>query len=146
MEGYNGRLDSIQAGVLRIKLKRLREWNEARRAHAKYYDKLLSKIPGITLTTEAPEAVSVYHLYVIQAEDRDGLQKFLSAKGISTGLHYPMPLHLQKAYAHMGLAGGSFPVAEKVAGRLLSLPMYPELTNEQIEYVVDAIREFVEKA
>ena len=145
MEGYNGRLDSIQAGVLRIKLKRLREWNDARRAHAKYYDELLSKIPGITLTTEAPEAVSVYHLYVIQVEDRDGLQKFLSEKGVATGLHYPMPLHLQKAYAHMGLAGGSFPVAEKVAGRLLSLPMYPELTNEQIEYVVDAIREYVEK-
>lgn len=144
MEGYNGRLDAIQAGVLRIKLKRLKDWNMARRNNARYYDELLSKIPGVGLTTEADYGHSVYHLYVIQVEGRDGLRKYLGERGIATALHYPMPLHLQKAYAHMGLTRGSFPVTEEIADRLLSLPMYAELTKEQIEYVVESIKEFIE--
>ena len=142
LEGYNGRLDAIQAAVLRIKLKRLKDWNQSRRKNAALYNELLQDVPGITLPVEAEFAESVYHLYVILADNRDGLQKFLSEKGISTGLHYPLPLHLQKAYAYLGYAMGDFPVAEHAAERLLSLPMYPELTEEQIEYVCTSIKEY----
>ncbi len=145
LEGYNGRLDAIQAGVLRIKLKRLEDWNKLRRQNAAYYNELLSEIPSVTLLTEAEFAESVYHLYVILVDDRDGLQKYLDSKGIATGLHYPLPLHLQKAYDHLGYKKGAFPVTEHIADRLLSLPMFPELTPEQIEYVVQSIKEFVLK-
>jgi len=146
MEGYNGRLDAIQAGVLRIKLKRLHNWNESRRKNAGYYNELLSEIDGVTITVEADFAKSVYHLYVILVDDRDGLQKYLTDKGIGTGLHYPVPLHLQKAYSHMGYKEGTFPVTENAAKRLLSLPMFPELTREQIEYVSHSIGEYVERS
>jgi dTDP-4-amino-4,6-dideoxygalactose transaminase len=145
LEGYNGRLDAIQAGVLRIKLKRLVDWNKSRRENAAYYNELLSEISSVTLLTEAEFAYSVYHLYVILVDERDGLQKYLGDKGIATGLHYPLPLHLQKAYAHLGYKKGDFSVTENIADRLLSLPMYPELTSEQIDYVVAAIKTFVEK-
>jgi dTDP-4-amino-4,6-dideoxygalactose transaminase len=143
IEGYNGRLDAIQAGVLRIKLKRLRQWNQARQTHAARYDELLGDIDGVDVVEVADFAESVYHLYVILVADRDGLQQFLGAKGIATGLHYPLPLHLQKAYAQLGYQAGAFPAAEKAAARLLSLPMFPELTREQIEYVTDSIKEFM---
>ena len=142
LEGYNGRLDAIQAGVLRIKLKRLGGWNKSRRENAAYYNELLSEISSITLLTEAEFADSVYHLYVILVDDRDGLQKYLDTKGIATGLHYPLPLHLQKAYDSLGHNKGDFPITENIADRLLSLPMFPELTREQIEYVVDSIKGF----
>ena len=142
MEGYNGRLDAIQAGVLRIKLKRLSDWNQARRENAAYYNELLSNISGITIPVEADFAGSVYHLYVILVDQRDDLQKFLSDRGIATGLHYPLPLHLQKAYTHLGYKQGAFPATEMVAEHLLSLPMYPELTQEQIKYVAQSIKEF----
>ena len=144
MEGYNGRLDAIQAGVLRIKLRRLSDWNKSRRKNAAYYNELLSKVDGVTLPLEADFASSVYHLYVILVDDREGLQQFLSDKGVGSGLHYPLPLHLQKAYAHLGYKEGSFPVTESVAKRLISLPMFPELTREQIEYVVQCIKEFMD--
>ena len=143
-EGYNGRLDAIQAGILRIKLRRLEQWNNARRENAKYYDELLSQIPGVKTPHEADYARSVYHLYVILVDERDRLQAFLSEKGIGTGLHYPVPLHLQKAYKHLGYGEGAFPVAEGAARRLLSLPMFPELSREQVEYVAESIREFME--
>ncbi|HIC86390.1 MAG TPA: DegT/DnrJ/EryC1/StrS family aminotransferase, partial [Desulfobacterales bacterium] len=143
-EGYNGRLDAIQAGILRIKLRRLEQWNNARRENAKYYDELLSQIPGVKTPHEADYARSVYHLYVILVDERDKLQAFLSEKGIGTGLHYPVPLHLQKAYKHLGYGEGAFPVAEGAARRLLSLPMFPELSREQVEYVAESIREFME--
>ena len=142
LEGYNGRLDAIQAAVLRIKLRRLQDWNQSRRRNAARYTERLQDVPGITLPMEADYAESVYHLYVILADDREGLQKFLSEKDIATGLHYPLPLHLQKAYAHLGYKNGDFPVAESAAERLLSLPMYPELTAEQIDYVCSSIREY----
>ena len=144
IEGYNGRLDAIQAGVLRIKLKRLRHWNQARQTHAALYDELLGQIPAVRFAEVADFAESAYHLYVIMVADRDGLQQFLGEKGIATGLHYPLPLHLQKAYEHLGYKRGAFPVAEKAAARLLSLPMYPELTRDQIEYVADSIKEFMD--
>ena len=143
MEGYNGRLDAIQAGVLRIKLKRLDAWNKARRQNAAYYSELLSDIPSVTVPVIADFAVSVFHLYVILVDDRTGLQQFLSERGIATGLHYPIPLHLQKAYERLGYRKGDLPVTENAAERLLSLPMYPELTREQIEYVVESIQEFM---
>jgi dTDP-4-amino-4,6-dideoxygalactose transaminase len=145
LEGYNGRLDAIQAGVLRIKLKRLEGWNEARRQNARYYDELLSEVPGVTTPGEANGTVPVYHLYVILVDGREGLQKYLGDKGIGTGLHYPVPLHAQKAYAHLGYRQGDFPVTESVASRLLSLPMFPELTKPQIEYVAASIKEFLGK-
>ncbi len=142
IEGYNGRLDAIQAGILRVKLKRLAGWNQSRWENAKYYDKLFAELPSVTLVKEAGFAKSVYHLYVILVDDRDGLQKFLDSKGVATGMHYPLPLHLQQAYAHLGHSKGDFPVTEDIASRLLSLPMFPELTKEQIEYVVQCIREY----
>ena len=145
MEGYNGRLDAIQAGVLRIKLKRLAEWNDLRRKNAQYYDALLCEVPEVTVVKQTKDTASVYHLYVILVDNRDDLQKYLGDKGIATGLHYPLPLHLQKAYAHLGYKKGDFPVTERIADRLLSLPMFPELTREQIEYVVDCIKEFLAK-
>ena len=143
LEGYNGRLDAIQAGVLRIKLKRIDEWNKARRHNASLYNELLGNIPGLTLTIEEKFAQSVYHLYVIILEDRDGLQKFLGDNGIATGLHYPVPLHLQKAYERLGYKKGDFPVAESLSERLLSLPIYPQLTRDQIEYVAEYINQFM---
>ena len=143
VEGYNGRLDAIQAGVIRIKLKRLNDWNQARRENAKYYNELLSMIDGVTIPYEPDFSQAVYHLYVILVDDRDGLQKFLADKGVATGLHYPLALHLQKAYAHLGHKEGDFPVTENVAKKLLSLPMFPELTRDQIEYVSKSIGEFM---
>ena len=145
IEGYNGRLDAIQAGILRIKLKRLDDWNQARKQNSAYYSENLSGIHGVTIPTEADNVTSVYHLYVILVNDRDGLQQFLKDKGIATGLHYPLPLHLQKAYNHLGYKKGDFPVTETVASRLLSLPMFPELKNQQIDYVVESIKEFMVK-
>mgnify|MGYP001812346852 CR=1 FL=1 len=145
IEGYNGRLDAIQAGILRIKLKRLGTWNQARKQNAAYYSENLSEIHGVTLPAETDFAASVYHLYVILVNDRDRLQQFLKDKGIATGLHYPLPLHLQKAYNHLGYKKGDFSVTESAAERLLSLPMYPELTRPQIDYVVKSIKEFMEK-
>jgi dTDP-4-amino-4,6-dideoxygalactose transaminase len=143
MEGYNGRLDAIQAGVLRIKLKRLEKWNESRRRNAAIYRGLLSGVQGITLPVEADYARHIYHLYVVLVDDRDALQKYLGEKGIGTGLHYPQPLHLQKAYSRLGHKEGDFQVTEAVASRLLSLPMFPDLTKEQIEYVAQCVKEFV---
>lgn len=142
LEGYNGRLDAIQAAVLRLKLRRLEVWNRARRENAARYTRLLSEIQGVDIVQEADFATSVYHLYVVMVEDRDGLQKFLADKGVATGLHYPVPLHLQKAYAHLGFRPGDFPNAERAASRILSLPMYAELTPEQIEYAAGCVKAF----
>jgi dTDP-4-amino-4,6-dideoxygalactose transaminase len=145
LEGYNGRLDAIQAGVLRIKLRKIDEWNKARRRNASLYNELLGDIPGVELTIEEEFAQSVYHLYVILTEDRDGLQKFLGDNGIATGLHYPVPLHLQRAYGRLGYKKRDFPVAENLSERLLSLPMYPQLTHEQIKYVAECIEQFMKQ-
>jgi dTDP-4-amino-4,6-dideoxygalactose transaminase len=121
----------------------LAKWNLSRRENAALYDEMLKGFDGIDFAEEAPFAKSVYHLYVIMVDDRDGLQKYLGEKGIATGLHYPLPLHLQKAYAHLGYKEGDFPVAERSARRLISLPMFPELTREQIEYVCSNVKAFL---
>ena len=148
MEGYNGRLDAMQAGFLQIKLKRLPEWNEKRQRNAALYTQLFSE--HLTLNTVvAPYVPSwakpVFHLYIARVQRREELQKYLNEKGIGTGLHYPIPLHLQKAYLKDGYKQGLFPVSEKVALEILSLPMFPELSQEQIEFVVNTIKEFYEK-
>jgi dTDP-4-amino-4,6-dideoxygalactose transaminase len=142
VEGYNSRLDEIQAAILRVKLKRLDERNKLRRKNASIYDELLKDVDGVITPFEAEYAKHVYHLYVIRTEKRDELQEYLKSEGIGTGLHYPIPLHLQKAYEYLGYKEGDFPVAEKCAKQILSLPMFPELTREQIEKVVSEIKTF----
>jgi dTDP-4-amino-4,6-dideoxygalactose transaminase len=142
VEGYNGRLHAIQAGFLRVKLRRLAGWNEGRRRAAAAYRKALAGIPQVALPVEADYSRHVYHLFVIQAERRDALQQHLTTRGIGTGLHYPLPLHRQKAYAHLPVAAGSLPVTERLADRIISLPMFPELTDAQIDRVATSIREF----
>ena len=143
LEGYNGRCDALQAAVLRVKLKQLPQWNEARRRHAKRYDELLGEVPSVTLPKSAEACLPVYHLYVIQIDKRDEIAAALNNKGIGTGLHYPVPLHLQKAYAYLGLQEGSFPEAEACASRVLSLPIYPELNEKQIVYIGECIKEIL---
>jgi dTDP-4-amino-4,6-dideoxygalactose transaminase len=144
MEGYNGRLDAIQAAFLRIKLKRLGKWNEQRRERAQVYGNLLSELgENVVLPAEEPWGKAIYHLYVIQVKDRDDLIAKLSAEHIGTGIHYPIPLHLQKAYGHLGYKEGDFPVSERLAKRIVSLPMYPTLTSAQQLRVCEEIREIL---
>ena len=144
-EGYTGRLDALQAAVLRLKLAFLEEGNRARRENARRYDERLADIPGLSVIPDGDQDVEpVYHLYVVFVDDREGLQEHLSRSGVGTGLHYPLPLHLQRAYAGMGHRRGDFPVSEHLADRLLSLPMYPELSPAEIESVVSCIRSFQE--
>ena len=143
MEGYNGRLDSIQAGWLSVKLRHLAKWNESRRELARRYHELLSgSSDSVVLPREVPWSKSVYHLYVVRVADREGFQAHLSEAGIGTGIHYPIPLHLQKAYDGMGYKAGDFPVTERVAAEIVSLPMFPQLTNSQQAEVVAAVKEF----
>lgn len=142
IEGYNGRMHAIQAAFLRIKLAHLEDWNAGRRRAAGLYREALADVPEIRLPVDPPGTTPVYHLFVIRAQRRDALQAHLTARGIGTGLHYPVPLHLQAAYRHFGLARGAFPVTEQAATELLSLPMFPELTADQVGTVADAIRAF----
>jgi dTDP-4-amino-4,6-dideoxygalactose transaminase len=141
-EGYNGRMHAIQAAFLRVKLPHLASWNEGRRRAAALYREALAGLPEARLPVEAPYATHVYHLFVIRAERREALQAHLTARQIGTGLHYPLPLHLQHAYRHLGLGCGAFPVTEAAADDVLSLPMFPGLTAAQVEVVADAIRAF----
>jgi dTDP-4-amino-4,6-dideoxygalactose transaminase len=141
LRGYNHRLDTVQAAVLRIKLRRLDERNAARRDHARLYQRLLEG-SGAVLPTVAPYAEPVWHLFTICVEHRDALRAFLGENGIMTGIHYPVPIHLQEAYRDLGYRKGDFPVTECCAEHTLSLPMYPELAPEMIEYVADIVNEF----
>ena len=140
--GHNHRLDTLQAAVLRVKLKRLDERNAARREHAQAYLQLLQDV-GAVLPTAAPWVEHVWHLFVIRVERRDALRRFLAECGISCGVHYPVPVHLQEAYRSLGYRRGDLPITERFAGEILSLPMYPELTTSMIEYVADAVRRFL---
>jgi dTDP-4-amino-4,6-dideoxygalactose transaminase len=143
VEGVNSRLDTLQAAILRVKLRHLEAWNERRRQIAALYGELLS-VPGIGLPVARPDTEPVWHLYVIQVADRELVQSRLSAAGIDSGVHYPVPLHLQPAYADLGMGAGSFPVTENAAARILSLPIYAELTDEQVRriasIVIDAVQ------
>jgi len=140
-EGYNGRLDAIQCGFLSAKLKRLPQWTESRQRNARRYNDLLKSVKNVVTPFEPEWSKAVYHLYIIRVKDRETVQKKLADLGISTGLHYPVPLHLQKAYATLGHKLGDFPVTEKAAGEILSLPMFPGLTEEQIGRVAQAVRD-----
>lgn len=142
-EGYNHRCDAIQAAALRVKLKRLPEWNESRRKVATLYRRYLQDVPEVVLPAVTPNRLPVWHLFVVLVDRRDDVRHRLQQRGIATGLHYPIPLHRQQAYAHRGYGEGSFPVAESLAQRLVSLPMYPELTEEQIAYVCTELKEAV---
>jgi len=147
MEGYNGRLDAIQAGILDVKLRHLAKWNDERRAHAAEYKKLFEAAGSPLNAPFEPEwSRAVFHLYVVRVEDRDGMMSALKDQGIGTGIHYPIPLHLQKAYQHLGYREGDFPVCEQLAKEIVSLPMFPQLKPEQQQRVVKAVAEFVEKS
>ncbi|MBV8284465.1 MAG: DegT/DnrJ/EryC1/StrS family aminotransferase [Candidatus Eremiobacteraeota bacterium] len=145
IKGDNCRLDAIQAAVLDVKLRYLDEWNERRRDHAALYDALLA-IAGFETPKNRNAEGHVYHLYVTQVRDRDRVRDELASRGIATGIHYPVPIHLQPAYADLGILPGRFPVTETAARRTLSLPMYPELEANQIRHVVDTLREVAEPA
>jgi dTDP-4-amino-4,6-dideoxygalactose transaminase len=139
--GFNGRLDEIQAVVLRAKLPHLMEFNRLRREHAKLYNKLLAE-SQVQTPVECPENQHIYHMYVVKSPRRDELQTYLKEKGVGTGIHYPVPIHLQNAMGFLGYKAGDFPVTEKVVGEILSLPMYAELSGEQIDYITQAIKAF----
>ena len=142
-EGYNGRLDAIQTGILRVKLKHLSDWNEKRRQKAYRYNEMFGQIDSLILPYEPSRTKGVYHLYIVRVQKREELQKYLSERGVATGLHYPIPLHLQKAYGGLGHIEGSFPVTEKVGKEILSLPMFPQITEDQQDEVVNRIKEFI---
>jgi dTDP-4-amino-4,6-dideoxygalactose transaminase len=146
MEGYNGRLDALQAGFLHAKLPHLAEWNARRRALAAEYNRLLASDGAIILPLEPCWSRAVYHLYVIRTKDRDEMMNHLKNAGIGTGLHYPVPLHLQKAYESLNYSQGDFPVAESAATEIISLPMFPQLTVEQQQRIVEQVRAFTSQA
>jgi dTDP-4-amino-4,6-dideoxygalactose transaminase len=147
VEGYNGRLDAIQAGILQVKLKRLPEWNARRReAAARFRELFLEAGVGQLVPYEPEWAKAVYHLYVIRVQERDSFMRRLAEAGIGTGIHYPVPLHLQKAYERLGYRSGAFPVAEKLASEIVSLPMFPQLTGEQQARVVACAMNFLSVA
>ncbi len=154
MYGHNYRMEGIQGAVLGVKLKHLEDWTNGRRKVAAKYKELLKDVEGIILPKEMEYAMHVYHLFVVQvkgkkqearSEVRDELQKFLSENGISTGLHYPIPLHLQPCFEHLGYKKGDFPVTEELAEQGLSLPMYAELSDDQIDYISEKIHEYFSK-
>jgi len=145
IEGINSRLDSIQAVVLHAKLKHIDDWNEARNSHALKYNALLDGLDGVTCPKLRPETFHIFHLYVIRARRRDDLAAFLKTKGVYTGIHYPTALPFMPAYRYLGHRPSDFPAAHECQGEILSLPMYPELTDDQISYVADSIKEFFGK-
>ena len=140
MEGFNYRLDPLQAAVLNAKLPHLQKWTELRRKHAIFYNKNLPD--KVTVPVETKGAKHVYYMYVIRTKKRDELMKHLKEKGISCGIHYPIPLHLQPAYKNLGFKQKDYPISEKLAKEILSIPIYPELNNEQKSYIVENIKRF----
>jgi dTDP-4-amino-4,6-dideoxygalactose transaminase len=139
--GWNGRMDGFQGAVLGVKLKYLEGWNNGRMENAARYRKFLEGVEGVTLPGEADYARHVYHLFPIRVKNRDAVMAALSAKGIGCGIHYPVPIHFQKAYEFLGHKPGDFPVSEKIASELISLPMFPELTEDQVAHVAGALKE-----
>jgi dTDP-4-amino-4,6-dideoxygalactose transaminase len=140
MEGHNHRLDGIQAAVLRVKLRHLQKWNDRRRQLAELYDRYFEDGAKITPIWQLSGAQSIYHLYVVQIDDREKTQQKLAEAGIDTGIHYPVPLHLQPAYRHLNIKRGSFPVTEKIAERVLSLPMHAEMSEAMVEHVAGTLK------
>ena len=142
LKAFNYRMEGMQGAILRVKLRHLDEWNQARRAHAARYDALLAS-SGVQLPEALGDARHVYHVYAIRAQERDGLQQSLTERGIQTAVHYPYPIHLLPAYADLGHHQGDFPQSEKLSRKLLSLPMYPELSEEAISEVASTVSEFM---
>jgi dTDP-4-amino-4,6-dideoxygalactose transaminase len=142
-KGFNARLDTLHAAILKVKLPHLDDWNQRRAQNAQRYRDKLSRVPDVELQSVLPDCTHVYHLFMIQVPRRDALRQFLQDHGVQTGIHYPTPIHLQAAYADHGWKKGDFPVTESLASRIVSLPMFPELTNEQIDYVCDHVNEFM---
>lgn len=142
--GCNARMDGFQGAILNVKLSRLDECNEARRTVAESYRNLMGDLPGIILPLEAPGRRHVYHLYVVRVQDREGFMAHLARENIGCSIHYPVPIHLQKAYAGMGLGPGSFPKSEAVASEVVSLPMFPEMTSEQTEAVAGVVKTWLD--
>jgi dTDP-4-amino-4,6-dideoxygalactose transaminase len=148
--GWNGRMDAIQAAVLRVKLRHVANWNQSRQQHAAAYDRLFGAAGLVSerqdgpvrLLARSPQAKHVFHQYVIRAQRRDELRKFLADRKVGTEIYYPLPLHLQPVFAYLGLRAGSLPVAEQAAREVLALPMFPELTETEIRWVVASIAEF----
>jgi dTDP-4-amino-4,6-dideoxygalactose transaminase len=138
--GFNYRMDGFQGAVLRVKLKRLDEWTTRRQELARLYRRLLADA-NVDLLLDDPEDECVYHLFVVHVDDRESVQPALQARGIGTGIHYPIPVHLQKAYAALGRERGAFPHAERASDRVLSLPLFPELTPDQVRRVASALVE-----
>jgi dTDP-4-amino-4,6-dideoxygalactose transaminase len=145
IEGYNGRLDAIQAGILEVKLRHLTAWNERRRKLARHYLDLLDSVEGVVLPVEPSWSKSVYHLFVIRVDDRGKLQQELNEAMIGAAIHYPVPLHLQKAYARLGYRSGDFPVAERCASEIISLPMFPDLRSEEQKRVAKVVKASVNR-
>ncbi|ARQ09482.1 DegT/DnrJ/EryC1/StrS family aminotransferase protein [Rhizobium etli] len=139
LKGFNYRMDAIQGAILRVKLRHLEAWTEARRSHGRRYSSLLAGSPHLRTPVEAAERRHVYHVYAVRSHDRDGLQRVLTAEGIPSGLHYPIPVHLQKAHADLGYQAGDFPVSEAAAGEVLSLPIYPEMPVQHVDQVAAAL-------
>ena len=142
--GWNARMDGLQGAVLSVKLRHLKQWNAARAGHARKYFELLSGVAGLVLPQQADYAEHVYHIYAVRAARRDWIIAELQQKGIASGIHYPLPLHLQEAYRGLGHNTGDFPIAEKCCDQVLSLPMYPEMTDEQINYVADELKQMIQ--
>ena len=140
LKGYNYRMDGIQGAILRVKLRHLERWTEARRAHARDYARLLAD-SNVTIPQEAGYARHVFHVYAVRTTDRQSLQRTLQANGVGSGIHYPIPVHLQPAYSDLGYTAGAFPESERAADEVLSLPMYPELSHTKLEMVAAAIRQ-----
>jgi dTDP-4-amino-4,6-dideoxygalactose transaminase len=145
-KGVNARLDTLQAAILSVKLRRLAAWNQARIEHAFSYRRLLAGVGDLTFQEQAPGSNHVYHLLVVETERRDALREHLRAAGVQTGVHYPVPIHLQPAYQDLGYKPGDFPNAERLAARMLSLPMFPELRPDQIAFVADQVGQFFDGA
>jgi dTDP-4-amino-4,6-dideoxygalactose transaminase len=145
-EGYNGRLDAIQAGLLQAKLAHLEQWNAARRLNAAEYNRLLAGNEAIIGPHEPAWSRAVYHLYVIRTANRDGLIRQLSAAAVGTGIHYPIPLHMQNAYSWMNYSPTDFPVSARISAEIMSLPMFPQLTAEQQKRVVAEVYAFTSKS
>jgi dTDP-4-amino-4,6-dideoxygalactose transaminase len=145
VKGFNYRMDAIQAALLGVKLGHIEGWTEARRGHARRYDALLAGTE-VAVPATSPNTRHVYHVYAIRVRERDGVRQRLSDMGIATGIHYPVPVHLQPAYADLGYRHGDFPIAERLAGETLSLPMYPELLPDQLSRVAQAISTLTARA
>jgi dTDP-4-amino-4,6-dideoxygalactose transaminase len=144
-KGLNARLDTLQATVLNVKLRHLQNWNTARVAHAEKYRELMKGVGDLGFQQQALYSTHIYHIFMVETDFRDALQKHLQEAGVQTVIHYPIPIHLQEAYSDLGYKPGDFPCAERLARRILSLPMFAELSDEQIEYVTDQVKSYFDR-